>query len=251
MKTIKTMTIAFVVFFIAINYGMTTELLSISNVTISDVTDTQFSVVWASNQPGKCDIKIFSDINASIDISKQFTIISASALHPPAESNGVMKVIVKGAKPDTTYYFKTITQPTSDCCMQHISEQVFRVTTEKYTSVMNNNTIVQAVRKNNSDETALGTLLLAFVPDGSYPLSAWVGSGYPGSFAGVDLSNLYKAASRKSFDIESGMEIDLWGFGGKLGYSKTQVIIDESYHNQLVDTVSVLDTAIPFEPEKK
>jgi len=248
LRTTKSIICAFVICLALFSNGMTEEFINISNVTITDVTDVHFSVVWAVNIPGACDIKIYSDKNASLDITDQFTTVSESALHPPAESFGVMKVNVKGAKPDTTYYFKPITKAKTDSSKIKISDEVYEVKTEKFTSVMNNNTIVQSIRINNEDKKAFGSLLIAVVPEASYPLTAWVGDGYPGSFAGVDLSNLYKAKSRKSYDIDSGTEITLWGFGAISGYSKTNVIIDENYQTQLVDTMAVLNPMTVFEP---
>ena len=248
MNKINKIIVTFIMFavLISVSIGKAETLLSISNVIVTDVTDVQFSVVWASNQPGLCYLNIFSDSSATNDVTSQFSVISESALQFPAEDNGVMKVTVKGAKPDTTYYFKTVTTAKLDN-KQYISNKIFKVTTEKNTAVMNNNTVVQAIYSNDGDKKAYGTLLIASVPNSSYPLTAWVGDGYPGCFAGVDFSNLYKANTRKSFDINSGLNITLWGFGGILGYAKTQTEIDETYDSQLVNVSALLDPGVDLE----
>jgi len=219
------------------NSWANTNPLFIENITITDVSDSQLSVIWAVNQPASCSLVVYNE-NGD-DISSQVQIISESALHPPAETNGVMKVTVKNLMPDSTYQFQTITDVISDST-RHISENYYPVKTEVESSIVNNNYISQKVYQNNGSDHAKGTLLLVYVPGASFPLSGWVGVDFPSPLAGVDLSNLHKISDGTSYDVASGIQASLWAFGGELGYATTEITIDETQQNQEIEQYAIL-----------
>jgi len=224
-------------------YQMNTEPieptpLNINNITITDVTETQFSVVWAVNQIATGDLKVFSDEYATDDITDTLTIVCDSCQQVDAQSNGVIKIIVEGLMPGLQYFFKTIT--TAQIGGETlISDTVFQVTTEIETRVVNNNLIAQQIFKkgwssDNSDEfIASGTLLIVSVDGADYPVSAWVGDGYPGAYAGVDLSNVYAASNHQSMEIQPGTQLKLLSFGGLLGYHSTTWLHDNTENIQI------------------
>jgi hypothetical protein len=214
-------------------------LSSENQLIITDVTPSQFSVVWLAGEPAKCSLTIFSDKDATNDITNQFSIVSESYNHPPAEDNGVMKVTVKNALPDTTYFFKTITT-FKENNLKMISDDTYVVNTEIEASVISNNSLIQEI-KNADKSNAPGVLLLASVENGSSPLSAWTGDGFPDSFAGVDLSNLYHSESHTSYDISSGTSVQLMAYGGLLGYYTTiGQTINEEEMPQIIHPIAVL-----------
>jgi len=212
--------------------------LEMNNVTITDVTDTQFSVVWAVNQSATGNLTVFSDLNGTDDISELVTISCESCNQPDANSNGVMKMKVEGLTPDTHYYFKPISTAKigGEILM---ADTIFQVTTEVESGVVNNNFIAQQIVKkgwtpeNEADFIASGALLIVSVDGADYPVSAWVGDGYPGAYAGVDLSNVYDKSTHKALEIEAGTQMTLWAFGGLLGYNSTSWAYDNSLPTQV------------------
>jgi len=209
--------------------------LSVFNVTITDVTESNFSVVWFANQPSKGSLLIFSDPDGQ-NILNDLMIISENALHPLSETYGILKVSVKGNNiilPDTKYYFKLVTTAI-DGNTQYVSDDIYEVRTEHQTNLVNNNMILQRILKPGGSDYADGTLLLAYVENASTPLTAWVGDGYPSPFAAIDMSNLFNAETHESYEISTGKEITLCALGGILGAFTSHALIDESYENQII-----------------
>jgi hypothetical protein len=226
--------------------------LKINNVTITDVTDTQFSVIWAVNQVATGDLKVFSDEYATDDITDNVTIVCDSCQQADAKSNGIIKINVEGLLPDTPYFFKTVTTAQVGGEV-HISDTIFQVRTETESGVVNNNFIAQKIFKkgwtpgNDDDFIASGALLIVSVDGADYPVSAWV--GFYGAYAGVDLSNVYSASSHKSMEIKTGTQMKLWAFGGLLGYNTTTWHHDNSDNIQIPvineeEVVSILSHGI-------
>jgi hypothetical protein len=214
---------------------------SANNIMITDITDSQFSVIWGAQEASSCSLKVFSDSNATQEITSEFSIISESSQNPPAEDNGVMKVTVKQLIPEKTYYVRTVTTPKSSG-INEVSENIYEVTTETESSVVSNNILVQQVKQTNGQDAATGSLLIVTIENASSPLSAWVGPGYLPGYAGVDLSNLYNAESRKSYEINSGTLATLYAFGGDgCDFTTSDVVIDESETVQLVQQIAVLN----------
>jgi len=208
---------------------------------VTDVADTQFSIVWAAQEPASCSLKVFSDSGATQEITDQLLVLSESELQTLAEDNGVMKVTVKQLSPNTTYFVKTVTIPKSSG-LNEVASNILEVTTEIEPKIVSNNILVQEVKQSNGTDAAIGTLLIVDVEEASTPLSAWVGDGYPGAYAGIDLTNLYHESSHKSYDVETGKSATLFAFGGRLGYYTTEnVLIDENNTNQLVQPAAILE----------
>jgi len=214
-----------------------------SNLMITDIAPTQFSVIWSTGEPATCMLKLFSDQEANNEITDQYTIISESHDNPPAEDNGVMKVTVKKTMPDTTYYFRTVTilkQNNENI----ISDEIYKVTTEIETEIVLNNIIAQEIRTTNNNN-ASGVLLLISVENGASPLSAWVGEGYPEGFSGIDLTNLFHSTTHRSYEISSGTTFQLMAYGGLSGYYMTiGQTIDENMPVQIIEPVAVLSTEL-------
>jgi parallel beta-helix repeat protein len=209
--------------------------LSVSNITITDVSHSNFSVVWLANQPSKGSLLVFSDPEAQNSLN-DLTITSESASHPLAESYGILKVSVGSDNiilPDTTYYFKLVTT-TIDGNTQYVSDDIYEVRTEHQINLVNNNMILQRILKPGGLDYADGTLLLAYVKNSSTPLTAWVGDGYPSPYAAIDLSNLFNTETHESYEISTGKEITLCALGGTLGAFTSTALIDESYETQII-----------------
>jgi len=86
----------------------------VNHVMVTDVTTTSFSVIWAANEASTAGLEVYADENGSSQIVD--AVITAhpiecgdETIKAAAEDNGVMKVMVTGLEPDTTYYFMTIT----------------------------------------------------------------------------------------------------------------------------------------------
>jgi len=214
--------------------------LSTNNVIISDVAPEQFSVIWSTNEPSSCSLVVFSDPAGVNDISSQLMIISESRDYPPAEENGVMKVTVKKLSKLTTYYFKTISISKTDN-KTYLSDQIFSITTENESGVVQNNILVQRILACDGLSLSRGTLMIVNHQDASYPLSAFTGDGFPEGYAGVDLMNFYHKSTRKPLEIdEYGSSVSVNAFGGMLGYATTKAIIDESISTQVINNVAIL-----------
>ena len=189
--------------------------LGVDHITVTDVTPDSFSVVWQATEASTCSLAVYDDTNTLLG---NLDITSESALHPPAEDNGVMKVTVSGLQPNTTYRFQTVTTSISGGIARVAPAylDLLEVVTESATVAVANDPLEQEVY--DEDEIAAdGTLLMASVEGGAHPVTAWVGENVYGPYAQVDLNQIYSELTHENLQLLGDEELTLWSFGGMLG----------------------------------
>jgi hypothetical protein len=186
----------------------------VKRIMVTDVTSDGFSVVWQSSEPATCDLVLYDEHGHPLD---DIATVSESALYPPAEDIGVMKVRVPGLEPGTLYSFRTLTISKLDGLAVFAPYPgVIDVITEIPTTTVNNDVFKQKIY-DEEGYAAEGTLLIASVQGGRYPVSGWVGQGMESPWAWVDLNEIYSAANEEKLQLLGGEELSLWSFGGVLG----------------------------------
>lgn len=204
----------------------------VSHVMVTDVTTTSFSVIWAANEASTAGLEVYADENGSSQIVD--AVITAhpiesgdDTIRTAAEDNGVMKVRVTDLEPDTTYYFMTLT--TSDGVTYYPDAAPFMsVTTESETVrtyesggdilPFSNDLIIEACYLNDGSD-AEGTLLLATLEGGNYPITAFVGDGVEPPYALIDLNNVFSRDTFENLDLSQGLNLTLLNFRGLDGNS--------------------------------
>lgn len=222
----------------------------VTDTTVTDVSTRSFSVIWISNEPGIPDIKVFDDLGGTIETSgveivphpvKNESIFIKNA----AEANGVMKVEVTGLKPDTTYYFQTqtISISSSDTTYFPDVSPFPAVTTQSQTIrtrifesdilPFSNDLIFIECYLPDSLTPADGTLLIAEVAEGAYPVSGYVGDGAPSPVALVDLNNIFSNTVYENMPLLGGESLTLTKFMGMNGIET--VNYEVPVNNQLAE----------------
>jgi hypothetical protein len=192
---------------------------SASNLWITDVTPRSFSLVWTASGPATGSANVYADPQGNNPIG-DLTIIDASSQHPPAAENGVIKVTILELKPNTTYYFETVTTSSQGVHVEPTSGDLPGVQTEDKSTIVENIYIAHRIVQSDGNTPADGALLLAEVEGANYPITGWVGEGLPSPFVLVNLDNVYGESSHQNLELNGGEAITLTTVGGVLGTRK-------------------------------
>jgi len=207
---------------------------SVKNMMVTDVTTSSFSVIWASSEPSEPALEVYDDPDGVIPtagaiVTPQPTAAGNSAIATLAEDNGVMKVRVTGLLPDTAYYFQTVTtsKDSSDTTrypedppFESVITEITALRTRASGSSLvpfGNDVIVAECYLDDGVTPAQGTLLVATVEGGNYPVTAFVGDGIWPPYALLDLNNIFSRNSNESLDVAQGSNLALLNFRGALG----------------------------------
>ena len=191
------------------------DSLAVDHITVTDVTAEGFSVIWQVTKPSTCSLEIYDEMGVLLS---NLDIVSESALHPPAEDIGVMKVSVSGLAANTTYYFqvKTTAKANGLVLLTPLYPEMLEVVTESADAIVVNDSIKQMIYDENGIP-ADGALLVASVTGGDYPVTAWVGQDLVSPWGRVDLNRIYSESTHENLQLLGGEELTLWSFGGQLG----------------------------------
>ena len=219
---------------VIVPYAAFAGIPDVSNVMVTDVTTVSFSVIWASSEAATASLEVFQDGGGTTpvigaNITPHPLDGTDTSIKVLAENNGVMKVRVTGLTSDTTYYFRTVTtsKSSSDTTYFPVAPELMSVTTE-YETVrtinsggnllpFSNDLILHACYLDDGVTPANGTLLLATVTGGNYPVSAFIGDSVPSPYALIDLNNVFSRDSNENIDLSSGENLLLHNFRGMLG----------------------------------
>ena len=205
----------------------------VNNVMVTDVTTVSFSVIWSSSEASTADLDVFQDADGTSPVPDTVVLphpvndpAMASTISEAAENNGVMKVMVTGLQPDTTYYFQTITtsKSTTDTTYSPSSAPLTAVTTESETVrtyqngddvlPFSNDIIIEPCYLDDGSTPADGSLLIATVAGGNNPITAFVGDGVDSPYALIDLNNVFSREMFENLDLEQGENLTLVNFRG-------------------------------------
>jgi hypothetical protein len=230
----------------------------VSQVTVTDVTQVSFSVIWASSEPSTSGLNLFQDEDGTLTVEnitiesqpvKSGDMIIAGA----AEDNGVMKVRVSGLTADTTYYFQTVTTSKSSGDITYFpdSPPMLGVTTEN--RVVRTKMAGEAELPLTNDLISLecylpddvtpaeGTLLVAEVEGCDYPVSGFVGDGITVPYAFVDLNNMFSSQSNQTMALYGGEDLILTRFMGIHGIEADAYFVPQNH--QLAEMRSPITVA--------
>jgi hypothetical protein len=165
-----------------------------------------------------------------------------------------MKVRVSGLAVNTTYQFQTVTTSKADglALVTPAYSELLSVVTESATTAVTNDLIKQSIY-DETGSAADGTLLVASVEGGTYPITAWVGEDLASPWARVDLNQIYSASTHENLQLQGDEELTLWSYGGLLGnYVNVQQIAAPTGTEQpaLPDSCS-LDTLAGYHVDLK
>jgi len=230
---IRWLSLFFLLVLPVVAYGGVPE---VNHVMVTDVTTTSFSVIWAANEASTAGLEVYADENGSSQIVD--AVITAhpiecgdETIKAAAEDNGVMKVMVTGLEPDTTYYFMTITTSKSslDTTYDPSAAPFTPVITESETVrtyesdgdilPFSNDLIIEPCYLDDGTTFAEGTLLLATLEGGNYPITAFVGDGVDSPFAIIDLNNIFSREAHVNLDLSQGKNLTLVNLRGMNGNS--------------------------------
>ncbi|MBU0992357.1 MAG: hypothetical protein KJ737_07665 [Proteobacteria bacterium] len=203
---------------------------------VTDVTTVSFSVIWASSEASTANLEVYHDEAGTSPVAG--TVITAhpvdsgdAAIRTAAEDNGVMKVRVTGLEPNTTYYFRTVTTSKSASVITYFPDvsPFISVTTESQTVrsmvsgsdeiPFSNDVIIKDCFLEDGSTPAEGTLLVATVDGGDYPMTTFVGDGIDPPSALIDLNNMFSRTDNINIDLTQGKNLTLVNFRGMLGNS--------------------------------
>lgn len=181
--------------------------IDLKNVTVVDVTPTEFSVIWQSDEVSDPQIAIYESANREKEITSDFEVATypmqgageelanfeqrnyLSALKEVTRSKGLSKIRVGGLTPDSQYFFRVFSNSNSNSNSGHWPlVDTYSVKTEQENSFSQD--AVQLIVDIN-EEGSNGWLVYALIEGAKYPVSAVVEAGIGNGRAVINLSNLF------------------------------------------------------------
>lgn len=223
----------------AVAYG---NIPYVTEVMVTDVTTSSFSVIWASSEASYPGLYVYDDAEGTVPTSDAVIRLQPvesdnNGIGIVAEDNGVLKVRVTGLEPDITYYFQTVTtsKSTLDVTCYPATPSFPGVTTESLVLrtkmceevevPFTNDLITMECYLPESSTPAEGTLLVAEVEGCHYPISRFVGDGVPVPEAYIDLNNLFSLQSYTTKPIYGGERLTLTRFMGIYGVETSEYYV--------------------------
>jgi len=254
------------VVFIAILIPFDAKAVSGSDVFVTDVTPTSFTVVWSI--PGLSrsgEIEVYPDprgeastklTNLTTEI--QFTESGDASLAALALANGLMRVRVSGLQPDTAYFFKTRTmlEDFSYAWFPAAGNALLGVKTQKISKTVSAESYGKSVNQTDGVTPASGSIMLMAVQDSPYPVSTMIGDGPVADLGIVNASNYY-AIDGKNRELSGGMPLAVTVLGGVQGrYTGSAVTPENNYQADVeqippyqIQLQSVADTDVDGIPD--
>lgn len=205
----------------------------VREITVTDVTPSSFSVVWETNEPGTAGLRVFRNGCAVVEGNAEVVVHplfgADASVKGAAEGRGVMKVMVKGLTPDTTYCFQAVTtsKSSNDTAVEPATPIQTKTQRMVVRTKMSGSDIVpfsndmlrfDAYKPTPDAETA-GILLEAAVDGAAAPVTSWVGAGVGAPSGLANLNNIFGAATGISMDLAGGERLRLreWRGAGSCG----------------------------------
>ncbi|MGH7952573.1 MAG: hypothetical protein ACREFE_11740, partial [Limisphaerales bacterium] len=159
----------------------------ITNVTIANVTPTGFSIIWRATNSTP-SIAVFADSGGTINLAGQLGVeafplhtgnpdlaagyqrrMDSTTIRQKTQSLGLMMMRVSDCQPNTTYYFRLTSTPTSGAPEVYpVSGPLPSVTTEAENTFVAND---QVIILNIPDPESEGSIVLLTHTNAAYPLA--------------------------------------------------------------------------------
>lgn len=185
--------------------------LTIQNVFPTDVTPSEFSVVWQSSAPAAPLIAIYSDATAAQEITTRFEITSyplksgdptiiesyyrdenMESLREISKSLGIMKVRVHGCSPDTDYFIRVGADDGQGQVVWWPESGTYQLKTMSMNLFIGESKQVLVNLLNNAgDLSADGWVVMMYNSETLYPVSTFTGDGTGPNQAFFNLDQLF------------------------------------------------------------
>ncbi len=185
--------------------------ITASDVYVTDVTPSSFTVVWVDEPNATGSVDVYSDVLGTqlitdVVFQNQFTDSNNLSLVSQARANGVLRVRVSNLSANTPYFFK-LNYANSVSGVLPVSGPLFAVKTLLNNAAVSNESITIDVFKSDGVTAARGAILLAQVDGSPYPVSHMVGDATADKTAVVNLSNLFSAGINRELTGGESLEI--------------------------------------------
>lgn len=218
---------------------------AVQEITVTDVTPFSFSVVWETNEPGTAGLNVFKGAGCAAMAGEAEIVVhplfgADASVKATAEGRGVMRVLVKGLVPDTTYCFQTVTTSKSSADVSVEPSTPAPVKTEKAVArtkssgsdivPFSNDLLRFDVYKPAPDTDTAGMLLEASIDGAAAPVTSWVGAGIGAPSGLLNLNNMFNATTGTSMDLAGGERVRLreWRGTGSCGIEHFRKVPAES-----------------------
>ena len=202
----------FIVFTVVLLLSAVTALaeITIHDTQTTDVTSSSFAVIWRTSEAATPQITIFSDEQGTNDVTAELEVTPVPLfggnpgildeyvreegmedLRALAQDLGLMKVGVQGCLPQTTYYFRVLSDNGFDNAQWPESGFASVTTTKENAFVYDSKQVMVTLVDNLGTLDSQGWLMTASTSETIYPISSYVGDGGDTNQAYLDLSNLF------------------------------------------------------------
>ena len=174
----------------------------LSNVTITDVTPSSFSVLWHADTLSDPRIDIFTDAEGSNNVTSQFEVVTfpLQSVEPQLgfvqtlREKGLMKLQIRGLQPANNYYLRVHSESADDSGVWPIvNPQLPQASTAVVTTQTENSFIQQAKQLvvNFHAPESEGWSVFVSSPNATYPVSSFVKAQSLPNSAVINLANLF------------------------------------------------------------
>ena len=202
-----------------------------SDVYVTDVTPSSFTVVWIDEANATGSIDLYSNVLGTLPVADavyqdQFTDSNNISLANQARVNGVLRVRVSNLSANTPYFFK-LNYNNSAPGVLPVSGPLFAVKTLLNNAAVSNESITIDVLEPDGLTAARGTILLAQVDGSPYPVSHLVGDATADKTAVVNLSNLFASGVNRELLGGEGLELIVLGGNQSRALLNTTVPVND------------------------
>lgn len=229
--------------FCLLNNHVQAGLPNVSEVKVTDVTPTSFSVIWLSSEPGTAGLKIYDapgciNQTSSAIINAHPILSGDSAIISTAEDRGVMKAAATGLQGDTDYCYQIVTKSKSTeeeslypaiPSLVRTNKKVTRtyINSDNEIKPFSNDIIKFKVTDPLSYNDMRGSLVVISLVGGNNPVTAFVGDEFS-CIADLshcydsllDLNNLFNIINpdlRENLNVHGGETILIEEYRGTIG----------------------------------
>ncbi len=237
--------------------------ITLSNVTITNVTPTQFSIVWQASEMTTPLVSVFSDASGITDITTDFEIEfyplvsgdpdlveeyfqeeSKDALSAIANSAGLMLAKIHGGAPDTQYFVRVGADNGVEQAWHPSNGSTISVRTMVANDfAISTKQLVVTFTNDADDLDANGWVAIASSDSAGetrFPLSGVVGDGAGSNQAFIDLSNFFEFSNLNWIPIAGPYDIKIEILGNTLPVEPQVFTIDITDFFHVSDIQSVL-----------
>ena len=213
--------------------------LSLSAVSVTNVTPAEFSIVWRASEIATPMVSVYSDAAGTTDITSDVEVIiyplisgdpgfveeyykeeSKENLRSTTQSSGLMKAKVRGGSPDTQYFIRVGALGSGGQQVWSPADgSTLCVTTMVANDLINDGKMLLVTFTNDAmDLIADGWIAMASTDTSGetrFPVSAVIGDGAGPNQAFIDLSNLF-GSDNLNWNPQAGsydIKIELLGNG--------------------------------------